>query len=466
MNLGSFKINRISLLNQSGFNISLKKVLIPKSKLSILKEISVNKNSEKPFDIYFTPMNNINANIKIKKDNNYKTNPLSEKNKIIRKHNILQKIDFNTNTIKNNTTKSNNKIELNLYNNNIIINTNYNKNNRNNNSNYNNNLNTQGNKSNSLNMLYNENKISLPLLTNTNRESNKTSKKSITNLYKNNLYKNTNISSSYNNFLNFNTSSTSVKFLKNMKKYKSIFSNEKIKKTYAEIIKSSKPNCSDKEIQTNEELSTNNKDKSEYNNKCMNIKIKNNENKSNEDNEESSSNDFDDMKEIEKIISKSTRNILTKNINNYNNSYYHRNNLRRIGSYFNSPNNSENEGDEKNEYILLKSLYKVKNDKIKKSKIVNQNKTTHNIFLNTENNINRNSHNESRNKHNLNKYINCFNKSNKEYINLKNKKMINIKGDLMPYNYKRKFIEKKKIYNLLDSSNVSNIKNSIHKNSC
>lgn len=460
MNLGSFKINRISLLNQSGFNNSLKKVLIPKSKLSILKEISVNKNSEKPFDIYFTPMDNINANIKIKKDNNYKTNPLSEKNKIIRKHNILQKIDFNTNTIKNNTNKSNNKIELNLCNNNIIINTNNNKNNHNNNSKYNNNLNAYGNKSNSLNMIYNENITSLPLLTNTNRESNKTSKKSI-----NNLYKNTNVSSSYNNFLNFDTSSTPVKFLKNMKKHKSIFSNEKIKKTYEEIIKSSKPNCSEKEIQTNEELSTNNKDKSENNNKCMNIKIKNKENKSNEDNEESSSNDFDDMKEIEKIISKSTRNILTKNINNDNNRYYHRNNLHRIGSYFNSPNNSENEADEKNEYILLKNLYKVKNNKIKKNKIVNQNKTTHYIFLNTENNINRNTHKETRNKHYLNKYINCFNRSNKENNNLKNKKKINNKDDLMSYNYKRKFIEKKKIYNLLDSSNISNIKNSIHKNS-
>ena len=147
INIGSFKLNRISLLKQSGFNILLKKLYIPQRKLDIFKESLINNKGEKPFDIYFTPIQNINTNIKLK-GNNYKTNPLSEKNKIIKRHNILKKIDFNTNSLKNNLDR-NNKLELYLYNNS-------------NNNNYNNIYNTRTNLT--INKLNNE-VLNLPFLT-------------------------------------------------------------------------------------------------------------------------------------------------------------------------------------------------------------------------------------------------------------------------------------------------------------
>ena len=171
MNQASLKINRISLLNQSGFNFSLKKVIIPKSKLDFFKEISLkNKGKEKPFDIYFNPMQNMILNSKIN-DNHYKWTPLLEKNKIIRKHNILQKIDFNPNIVKN---SPNLKLELNINNNN---NSNNNKNNKHNNNNNNHLRVLNKNKSNI--------KPYLPLLTNNSTD---TIKNQICNKFLNKIY--------------------------------------------------------------------------------------------------------------------------------------------------------------------------------------------------------------------------------------------------------------------------------------
>ena len=192
--IGSFKLNRISLINQSGFKFLLKKVIVNQNNLDTLKEIIINnKDIEKPFDIYFTPISNVNPNIK-KKEN--KSNPLLEKNKIIKKHNILKKIDFNSSILEN--TKYNNK------NNNFTL---YNYNNF-----------SLGNKMN------NEISLNLPLLLNTNRENNNSSKK--INI---NLHKNINISSSYNIFQP-NISSPSIRIFNNIKK-NNLFTNEIIKNT-------------------------------------------------------------------------------------------------------------------------------------------------------------------------------------------------------------------------------------------
>ena len=120
MSFNPFKLNRISLLKQSGFNILLKKVLVPKKKLDIYKNLLINnKNIEKKFNFHFIPIQIINENEKIK-GNHSKTNPLSEKNKIIKRHNILQKIDFNTNSLKNNPNLNNQNLEMNSNNNNKL----------------------------------------------------------------------------------------------------------------------------------------------------------------------------------------------------------------------------------------------------------------------------------------------------------------------------------------------------------
>ena len=80
INIASFKLNRISLLNQSQFNPSLNNMFVNKI---------------------------INKNI-FQSENIEKINPLANKNKIIKKHNILKKIDFNANISKTNLLKKNN----------------------------------------------------------------------------------------------------------------------------------------------------------------------------------------------------------------------------------------------------------------------------------------------------------------------------------------------------------------------
>ena len=433
INIGSFKLNRISLLKQSGFNILLKKLYIPQRKLDIFKESLINNKGEKPFDIYFTPIQNINTNIKLK-GNNYKTNPLSEKNKIIKRHNILKKIDFNTNSLKNNLDR-NNKLELYLYNNS-------------NNNNYNNIYNTRTNLT--INKLNNE-VLNLPFLTNTNREQNKISKK--TNIQ---LYKNINTSSSYNDFLPIDISSPSVKQLNNIKKYDNIFTNEKIKNTYVDILKKLKPNCSNKEIQTN----ISNINKKENNEKKI---IHNKDLNSNEFSDETSSNDIDDIKEIENIISKSNLKKYNKNINNYQNDNYYKNN--------NDINKSQNilKNKNKSNFILLKGLYGENNNLIKNNynQFYQQSKTSRNIFLRGDNSLGKK--NERKNKSiyymNNNKNFILGNNISKEYKEINKRKSLNAKDKLTPYNFKKTLIQKKTISSILDSSIELNNNNSTRKDS-
>ena len=105
----------------------------------------------------------------------------------------------------------------------------------------------------------------------------------------------------------------------------------------------------------------------------------------------------------------------------------------------------------------------MKNYRIRSSKRDKHNKSSRNVFLNTDNYVNNMYINKNyydiRNNFSLNKYQKYFSHNNKENNNLKNK--IVIKGDLMPYNNKNKFIQKKIINNLLDSSNLSKVKKSI-----
>ena len=97
-NLSKLKINRISLLNQSNLNAPLKQLYIAKSKLrNIIKEINNNnKMDENQFNVFFNPIRNPSMNINIRENSN-KLSPLSEKKKIVRKHNILKNLDFNMN---------------------------------------------------------------------------------------------------------------------------------------------------------------------------------------------------------------------------------------------------------------------------------------------------------------------------------------------------------------------------------
>ena len=429
LNFGSLKINHISLLNQSGFNFSLKKVFINQKNLEKLKEFLFNhKNSEKPVDVYLTSIQSINNSINIK-ENNFQSNPLTKKNKIIKKHNILKRIDFNTNPLKDSDFNYNKGTDLNL-----LTHTPHN------NLTYNNNINS-GNK-------VNETTLNLPLLTNNNKEKNGPSK-IINNIH---LYKYVNKSSPFinNNDLEyFNISSPSVKVFNNIKnKKKNIFTNEKIKNSYygTERIKAKK-NYTDKEIQTNLDEIMNNDGENKNIKKvyCFSNNKNEKNNKLNEEKDnESSSNDFDNIKEIENIISKSSINIHSnENGNNYQN--YIKHNFNK-NNYINVLNNSENDIDNKNEYILLKSLYKLKND-IKTNQFFEQSKTSRNIFLKTEQKTNQNS-----NISYLKKNINLFN-SRKGYKD--NKKLNKIKrikdlGKLLLYDEKKKIIKKNEIYKILD----------------
>jgi len=102
INIASFKLNRISLLNQSQFN-----PLIPR-------------------------FYNINNNMNLFQLEKKKENPLTKKNKIIKKHNILKKIDFYINTNQANhifpkaifepMTNNNMRLPILAYNNNRILN--------------------------------------------------------------------------------------------------------------------------------------------------------------------------------------------------------------------------------------------------------------------------------------------------------------------------------------------------------
>jgi hypothetical protein len=344
-NLSKLKINRISLLNQSNLNAPLKQLYIAKSKLrNIIKEINNNnKMDENQFNVFFNPIRNPSMNINIRENSN-KLSPLSEKRKIVRKHNILQNIDFNMNLIQGKSNKSidNKSLELNLNNtkfnqssfshnnaNSLFIN-------KNKSSSSNNNLNT----SKKINL---DKTINLPKLKYSSEES-------IHNLKLNNYKTNSplKISPPMSNYLNI------------LKKYNKIFT------------KKSKSKDKNENENKNEIKNEINKYNSYHkNSRNLNLKIDhecNNNNKEeiikiSEHIEESTSNDNNiDMKEIENIIINSSNNA---NINKKK--YYYRNNNKNV-------NKSENEINIKKN-IFLNGFQQIKKENlvnISNNKIINE----------------------------------------------------------------------------------------------
>ena len=475
INIGSFKLNRISLLNQSNLNASFEKLNIPKSKLM--------NNTTMPFNIFFNPIQNINSNSKNKENN--KINPLTEKNKIIRKHNILQKIDFNINMIRNSNKKENEKKPINLKNNisdniNDKLSLHINKINSNF-SNFKNNCKKKTNNSNNIND-FNFNKtlyLNLPFLTQINENLNKNNSKS--DLYHNiNLHKHIDTSFLFNNLINENFISPSHKSFINLKKYKKIFTNDKIKKTCFQNLKKLKANytehslikkCNNSINEDNKRDKERNKDNNiNLNNKNYELKISDTNNNENnktdvyDNSNEDSKDNICDMNEIEKIISKSCYNIYSLNnsnqtSNNYNTNYI----LDKSGK------------DLKNKkYIFLNSLYKMKNDKISDSHFFESNKTSFNNYINmkNKNSIKRNKISRGTNTENglgflTNKItLNIFNQTyfgNDDNLYIRKNNKNRNKKNSMPYNFKKKIIKNNRTFNYLISvTNLSN-KNFIRK---
>ena len=414
MSFNPFKLNRISLLKQSGFNILLKKVLVPKKKLDIYKNLLINnKNIEKKFNFHFIPIQIINENEKIK-GNHSKTNPLSEKNKIIKRHNILQKIDFNTNSLKNNPNLNNQNLEMNSNNNNKL-------------NIYNNNTSNFSNK-------INENPLNLPLLTNSNKSINKSSKR-INNIN----FSKSNNSPSYNDFLQYHLSSPSVKLFNDAN---NIFTNEKIKNTSIENLEQLSSIYTDKGMQTNND-NIPNKEYNEKNKYHINSNLKDKKSKYKEDSDESSSNDFEDIKEIENIISKSNRDMNNKrsNYNYYKFTYENSDKKKVINTINKLKNNCNNENIK--EFPFLKNISSLKDDYLygKNEKSFKQSKTSRDIYFKNENSLN----NEYNDKYNN---LKCFNK---------NISLYNSNEENRIFNYKKKLIQKKNLYYSLDKNIIKKI---------
>jgi len=429
INIGSFKINTISLLKQSNLNISLKKLNIPKSKLNLLIK---SKNIKNSFNIFFSPIKINSEN----KENKKKLNPLLIKNKIVKKHNLLQKIDFNLNSLKNNNENSSNKnTELKLHNNNSNFlyyygyNSNINKNNNNLNSSYNINLDRTTN---------------FQFLAHINNDLNQNSKNKKTNY---NLYKHINISPIFNNFTPFDNSSSYNKKLNIFEKYNELFTNDKLKKAYFQSPAKLNQNKTQRLI-----IHKRNKDINSLNNKKSRNKsniLPNNQtenSKNNNNSEESSSNEDNfDMKEIEKIISKSSYNFGASK-----NSKYFKNKLL---------NNSKKKLDVKN-YIALNSLYRMKNYSKSNNRSFRWRKTPFINFVKIDISNKQRINDRSGNNY-LYKNINvnnAFNKSSTENVNdFHESKIFYDLSKLMPYKYKRKIIKEKSECNLYNSINHSNI---------
>ena len=343
INIASFKLNRISLLNQSTFNPFLND--------------AVNKH-------------NIFQN-----ENIEKINPLTKKNKIIKKHNILKKIDFNVNTIKTNLLKKNNNTANDL----SLIN----------------------NKNFSPRKFFKNKKINLPILI--YNKNNKLLQNS-----KNNKKNNTNRINLQKNMHMKNSTSFSFNSL-NQRNNKNDANNS---------LKILKPSFTDKEIQTSDDLRSIFNENKENKSIRYKINIKRN---SNEKNEEDSSDDFDYKKEIEKIL-KNKPNM--KNIPGIKNIFYNTKKIK-INKY--------------NNYVLLKSLYKIKNFKNDKFYKTEQNMKTSPI---------------------KNKIVEAglFNKINinqrkRNISQRQEQRLVNFKK------YQRKVIPKSYIYNLLNLSYESKIQN-------
>ena len=468
ISIGSFKLNRISLLNQSNLNTSFEKLNIPKSKLVI-------NNTTMPFNIFFNPVRNIDS-ISKNRENNNKINPLTEKNKIIRKHNILQKIDFNINLIRNNK-KENKKNSINLSNNiNDNIHDRLSLHINRITTNFHNSYKKNTNDSN-LNKTLN---LHLPFLTHIKENLNKNNSKS--NLYNNiNLPKYINNSFLFNNWKNGNIISPPKKSINNLKKYSKIFTNDKIKKTYSQNLKKLKVNYTehsmlkelnnlilnehdekDKKTKNDKNINLNNKNEelkiSVQNNKNNDESDKNDNNDKNDDNNNSSKDSKDDIcdiNEIEKIISKSSYNIYPHN-NNNKNSINDNNTNYLLNKSGNEPQNKK--------HMFLNSLYRMQ--KINDNQFFEHNKTSFNNYMNMKNksSIKSNKVSQGTNTENRMDYLtsdmtsNIFNQNqtyfendDNLYINEKNKN----KKDLMSYNFKKKIIKNNRTFNFHTSDNHS-----------
>ena len=373
INIASFKLNRISLLNQSQFNPLLYSIYKINNKMNLLQQ------------------------------ERNKINPLTRKNKIIKKHNILKKIDFNINSNQAYQQKNNN-----IYTNKSIL---------------------LNNRSRLIKSPYEHratNNIHLPILAYNNNlmilNSNKNNDNSFRKLYQNNNMKNSN-SFTFNSILSKNHFPNSSKN-NNLPNLNDITRND--------TIKSFRPNFTNKEIQTSEELISleyqhNNKNENNKSrNKAYKIVIKSKFNH-NEKNDEDSSDDFDYKKEIEKIIT-------TKSKSNIKN-------LKGINDYYPN-NNSKTRNKNDTNYISLRSLYKIKSFKNDKSDIFHQTEQEMKLTPLRNKKIDKN-------------FINKIKFIQSNNLNLRHHKLTKINKQ------ERKSLPKYAIYKLLNKSYETKNQNSI-----
>ena len=373
INIASFKLNRISLLNQSQFNPLLYSIYKINNKMNLLQQ------------------------------ERNKINPLTRKNKIIKKHNILKKIDFNINSNQAYQQKNNN-----IYTNKSIL---------------------LNNRSRLIKSPYEHratNNIHLPILAYNNNlmilNSNKNNDNSFRKLYQNNNMKNSN-SFTFNSILSKNHFPNSSKN-NNLPNLNDITRND--------TIKSFRPNYTNKEIQTSEELISleyqhNNKNENNKSrNKAYKIVIKSKFNH-NEKNDEDSSDDFDYKKEIEKIIT-------TKSKSNIKN-------LKGINDYYPN-NNSKTRNKNDTNYISLRSLYKIKSFKNDKSDIFHQTEQEMKLTPLRNKKIDKN-------------FINKIKFIQSNNLNLRHHKLTKINKQ------ERKSLPKYAIYKLLNKSYETKNQNSI-----
>ena len=373
INIASFKLNRISLLNQSQFNPLLYSIYKINNKMNLLQQ------------------------------ERNKINPLTRKNKIIKKHNILKKIDFNINSNQAYQQKNNN-----IYTNKSIL---------------------LNNRSRLIKSPYEHratNNIHLPILAYNNNlmilNSNKNNDNSFRKLYQNNNMKNSN-SFTFNSILSKNHFPNSSKN-NNLPNLNDITRND--------TIKSFRPNFTNKEVQTSEELISleyqhNNKNENNKSrNKAYKIVIKSKFNH-NEKNDEDSSDDFDYKKEIEKIIT-------TKSKSNIKN-------LKGINDYYTN-NNSKTRNTNDTNYISLRSLFKIKNFRNDKTDIFHQTEQEVKLIPLRNKKIDKN-------------FINKINFIQRNNLNLRHHKLTKINKQ------ERKSLPKYAIYKLLNKSYETKNQNSI-----
>ena len=312
--INPIKLNRISLVNQSGLNNLFTKMIITKQQINLFNKLSKLQSSPL-INIYFSnskmliPNNNITS----------KPNKLIKKNKIIKKHNILQKIDFNMNLVKG--------IKSNLFNNATLqIST----------KNYNNNIisnkgNTQQMNQTNIPKSYprkNPKTLNFPMLTNLGvyshafEEGSNFNSKSSRSLYSN---------------INKVIRNRCPKFSDSIKRYKIPRNHSNLRKhindeILPEFPLKARPKFLSQKVQTENDYYKkqsikNNKTYIDFDSKISGI--------NDEINNSDSSNDIENSKELEKIINKSSRKYYIKK--------------REKKSMTN-----------RNDFILLNSLYKVK----------------------------------------------------------------------------------------------------------